>query len=57
MPPRSARAGRRVHPLFPCTTEHRRGRHASVRQYDEIGEEFWADLIAKPPLETLRCRA
>jgi hypothetical protein len=23
----------------------------------EFGEEFWADLIAKPPLEMLRCRA
>ncbi|MFF7180856.1 methyltransferase domain-containing protein [Streptomyces sp. NPDC008121] len=27
---------------------------AGVREY---GEEFWADLIAKPPLEMLRCRA
>ena len=24
---------------------------------DEYGEEFWADLLANPPLEMLRCRA
>lgn len=27
---------------------------AGVREY---GEDFWADLVAKPPLELLRCRA
>ncbi|WP_251050583.1 hypothetical protein [Streptomyces sp. ISL-86] len=23
----------------------------------EFGEDFWADLLANPPLEMLRCRA
>ncbi len=29
----------------------------SAEGYEAYGEEFWADLLAHPPLELLRCRA
>ncbi|WP_407547693.1 class I SAM-dependent methyltransferase [Streptomyces sp. Pv4-95] len=31
--------------------------HVSEAGISEFGEDFWADLLAKPPLEMLRCRA
>ncbi|WP_406517282.1 hypothetical protein [Streptomyces sp. NBC_00134] len=30
------------------------GVRAGIREY---GEDFWADVLANPPLEVLRCRA
>ncbi|GHB71070.1 hypothetical protein GCM10010377_72170 [Streptomyces viridiviolaceus] len=31
--------------------------HVSEAGVREFGEDFWADLLANPPLEMLRCRA